>query len=62
MLPSILKEFYALFPNIKVSLQVDNDPQLTRRVEEGELDLVLAGPMESENIHLERYTQDDMNY
>jgi DNA-binding transcriptional LysR family regulator len=61
LLPPILKEFYARFPNIKVSLQVDNDLQLTRGIEEGELDLALElGPIESNNIHMERYTPDDL--
>lgn len=61
LLPAILKDFYIRFPNIKVSLQVDNDLQLARRVEDGELDLALVGgPMERDNIHMERYTRDDL--
>lgn len=61
LLPSILKEFYARFPNIKVFLKVDNDLQIARSVEEGELDLaLLLGPVEADNVHIERFAQDDL--
>lgn len=61
LLPAILKEFYSRFPNIRVSLHLDSGPQLARQIEEGELDLALVvGPVEGHNIHLERYTQDDL--
>ncbi|ACV61780.1 transcriptional regulator, LysR family [Desulfofarcimen acetoxidans DSM 771] len=59
LLPSILKEFYTRFPNIKVSLQLDSGQKLIKRIEDGKLDLALVvGPLESDRIHLERYTQD----
>ncbi|KLU65749.1 HTH-type transcriptional activator CmpR [Desulfosporosinus acididurans] len=61
LLPSILKEFYSRFPNIKVSLTIDNDLQIARSVEEGELDLaLLLGPVEADNVHIERFAQDDL--
>ncbi|WP_459908107.1 LysR family transcriptional regulator [Desulfotomaculum defluvii] len=61
LLPSILKEFYNRFPNIKVSLQLDCGQKLIKGIEEGELDLALAvGPLACDNIHLERYAQDDL--
>lgn len=61
LLPAVLKEFYSRFPNIRVSLHLNSGPQLARRIEEGELDLALVlGLVESNNIHLERYTQDDL--
>lgn len=61
LLPPILKDFYTRFPNIGISLQFDSSAQLARRVETGELDVALAvGPLNTENIHLERYAQDDL--
>ena len=61
LLPFILKDFFARFPNIKVSLQVDNDSQLAHCVEEGELDLALTfDPVKGDTLHLERYTQSDL--
>ena len=61
ILPSILRDFQSRFPKIKVSLQLSNAPKLAQWITDGRLDLaVTSEPVENNNIHLERYIEDDL--
>jgi len=43
-LPSILKEFMSMYPNIRISVEFGNTPMLSERILRGDLDFALCSP------------------